>query len=157
MVRLGQKSTIRTKQLNVREQKPTGRIPHDFHRTLNAMKVRANELADVVQKTVASFQSAKTTPADILEHLEYADEKFDFYDALIVTGAVLFRHLPDRLVLLGNPVLTSACVVTLDPLLNEISPIDSFPLLPDSLHSVVVAGWDLTGLGTLTSNVTVCK
>lgn len=84
MVRLGPKSTARTKPLGVREQKPISRKPYDFERTLNAMKVRTNGLADVVQKSVASFQSAKTSPADILDYLEYADEKFDFYGAFMV-------------------------------------------------------------------------
>lgn len=83
MVRLGGKSTARTKPLTIFEQKYSHPYNPGHRKTIDAMKVRVSQLADSVDKSVAKFQAAKVAPSDLMDHLQFEDDG-DFFDAFTV-------------------------------------------------------------------------
>jgi Cdc6-like AAA superfamily ATPase len=81
MVRLGQKSTAKTKALQLREQSSTSIPPWSV---INAKREETNAAQLSLDSLVTALQSFKPGWQSVMELLEFSEEDSDFYDALQV-------------------------------------------------------------------------
>lgn len=113
MVRLGAKSSDRTKKLGLSEQHGTGRPPWAF---IYGQREKLREIEQHLEKCVNKFQR-DVTKDQLLEHLEFSDDS-KYYDAFLVPepedgmqrvgrgGRRIHKHyLMDRWIAGGNAAI----------------------------------------------------
>jgi AAA domain len=84
MVRLGGKSSARTKALGLREQPSHFRLNRDNWSMINKLKIEAARLADRLSNVFDNYLTATVRDQDLMEHLEFDDP--DFYDTFAIPG-----------------------------------------------------------------------
>lgn len=82
MLRLGSKSTERTRILGLYEQSSSYRRSRDSWSLLNRYEALSDELAEKVKKRASAFRNFVVSKEDILEQLQFSDNDSDFFDAL---------------------------------------------------------------------------
>ncbi|KAI9831934.1 MAG: hypothetical protein M1819_004656 [Sarea resinae] len=82
MLRLGAKSSDRTKCLNISEQSVSSKRSKASWMTIDRMKIETNELEHHLLQSFTSFSRSRVTINEILEYLEFSDQDAHFYDAL---------------------------------------------------------------------------
>jgi AAA domain len=82
VVRLGSKSTPRTANLNISEQKSAYRRSQSTWDVINKLKADADELQRCLTDEFESYKSFSVTWKDMLEFLEFSEEDANFYEAL---------------------------------------------------------------------------
>jgi hypothetical protein len=81
MVRLGAKSTLRTKHLNLREQAPHHLRSQASWSLINQLNAEVDDHAKSLERHLRSLRSIGTSPSQLLEYLEFADDATEFFDA----------------------------------------------------------------------------
>lgn len=87
MVRLGGKSTPRTKCMALYDQTSTFRRSSSSWRIIEQLRSKTNEMAKSLHIEFARYKSAKIQSAQLLEYLEFSPEYADFHEAFIVPKA----------------------------------------------------------------------
>ncbi|KAI9763908.1 MAG: hypothetical protein M1840_009020 [Geoglossum simile] len=82
MVRLGGKSTARTKTLGLRGQPSGFRMNRDNWAMIEKLKSEASRLAGRLSNEFKNYLTAAVRDQDLMEHLEFDDS--DFYDAFAI-------------------------------------------------------------------------
>lgn len=84
IVRLGSKSTDRTKPLLLSFQDNTFKRSKDAWKIIDNLKRNVNELAGRLQSAFSTYRSHGGRKADLLEYLEFSDEDDHYFDAFVV-------------------------------------------------------------------------
>lgn len=84
MVRLGGKSTPRTKCMALREQSTDFRHTKASRKLIDDFQAKTDILANRVSQSFTHFQSTDTRFVDILEYLEFLEDGSDFLDAFTI-------------------------------------------------------------------------
>ena len=87
MVRIGGKSTPRTKPLGLYEQLTTFKQDKASWTRIEELRTDANQLADRLQKAFDNYRSTIIQKSDIMEYLEFLSEGPPFYEAFTVPQA----------------------------------------------------------------------
>lgn len=87
MVRLGGKSTPRTKCLALSEQAAGKNLNRDAWKIIDELKSKTTVLADRLQDRFNRYRSANVQKWQLMEHLEFPPEDPTFYQAFKVPGA----------------------------------------------------------------------
>ena len=83
IVRLGSKSTQRTANLNISEQKASYRRSQAGWSVINNLKSEADEIQNTMTDEFKSYSNLSIRWQDMLEYLEFAEEDSHFYEALV--------------------------------------------------------------------------
>ena len=84
MLRLGSKSTPRTKSLGLYDQAGAYRRSQQAWDLLKTNLVRTNLLENDIQKKSSSFENLRVSAKDVLEYLQFADEDPEFFLAFSI-------------------------------------------------------------------------
>lgn len=87
MVRLGGKSTPRTKCMTLYEQSSTFKQTPTSWKIIEALRSKTNEMANSLQEAFLRYKSAKIQSKQLLEYLEFLPEYGDFHEAFTVPMA----------------------------------------------------------------------
>ena len=87
MLRLGGKSTERTRPMSLFEQNSGFRQNKDSRANIYDLKKQADVQATRLQRAFDRYRSTKLRSADLLEYLEFLSDGEDFYDAFSVPEA----------------------------------------------------------------------
>lgn len=87
MVRLGGKSTARTKCMSLHEQSSTFRQTHASCKIIEQLRKKTNVLGTRLTTAFGRYRSASIHFAQLLEYLEFSPEAADFYEAFTVPKA----------------------------------------------------------------------
>ena len=82
MLRLGSKSTPRTKSLGLYEQSGGYRRSRQSWDILNQLSSKVDDLSDQIQNKASAFQHLRISHEDLLEYLQFSDNDSDFFYAL---------------------------------------------------------------------------
>jgi hypothetical protein len=82
IVRLGSKSTPRTRPLTLREQNSTKARPDSTWRTINALESQGQELRRTIDSAFAAYQRLSANASAILDYLEF--EEPEYFDAFTI-------------------------------------------------------------------------
>ncbi|PWY93542.1 AAA family ATPase [Aspergillus sclerotioniger CBS 115572] len=82
MVRLGAKSTARTKALSLMDQ-PAGKSASISWPLVVKKRAELDDLANQLELVVCNFTSGRVSKGEMLEYLEFSDDS-DFFDAFVV-------------------------------------------------------------------------
>lgn len=93
IVRLGSKSTARTKPLLLSEQKYAGRRPYDL---INSMKSQADEHQTTLDRLTTGLQSFQPDRRSVLDLLEFSEDYSDFYYAFQVPDTIYDEGIVDH-------------------------------------------------------------
>lgn len=84
MLRLGGKSTPRTKPLALYDQSVSYRTTQETWKMIDILKSKTNELAGQLQDAFTICVSAKVSKAELMEYLEFLSDGTPFYEAFTV-------------------------------------------------------------------------
>ena len=84
MVRLGAKSTPRTKPLNISEQRSNYRRSQASWEIIKQLKSEAESYQELLVRKIAAYRTLSIRYNEILEHLEFSEDETDFYSAFSV-------------------------------------------------------------------------
>lgn len=87
MVRLGGKSTPRTKCMALYDQSSTFRQSSSSWKIIEQLKSKTNEMANSLHTAFSQYKSANIRSAQLLEYLEFHPEYADFLEAFTVPKA----------------------------------------------------------------------
>ena len=87
MVRLGGKSTSRTKCMALYDQSSTFRQTSSYWNIIEELRTKINKIVISLHHTFSRYNSARVNSAQLLEHLEFLPEYADFYEAFTVPKA----------------------------------------------------------------------
>lgn len=87
LVRLGAKSTPRTKPLAISEQSTTFRRPKESWRAIDVLKSKIDLLRDRMEDAFAKYQSSAVQKDHLMQYLEFLPEDPAFYEAFLVPEA----------------------------------------------------------------------
>ncbi|PYH78053.1 P-loop containing nucleoside triphosphate hydrolase protein [Aspergillus uvarum CBS 121591] len=82
IIRLGSKSTPRTKPLSLKEQKLTKRRPQSAWNTINALNSQGQDQREIIESSFAAYQKLSADSLAVLDYLEFADS--DYFEAFTV-------------------------------------------------------------------------
>ena len=81
MVRLGAKSTPRTKPFSLFELTRAARIPQEVWQIINRLDAEIEGHQGMAERLISDFGDFRPSAASIMEHLEFSEADSDFYDA----------------------------------------------------------------------------
>lgn len=87
MLRLGGKSTARTKPLTLSEQSATHNMSQAPWKVINGLRTTIDQLATNLHEAFAIYKSARVQQAQVLEYLEFNPDFESFYEAFHVPKA----------------------------------------------------------------------
>ncbi len=87
MVRIGGKSTPRTKPLSLYEQVTTFKPDRASWSGIDELKLETNQSADRLQKAFDKYKATNIQKSDLMEYLEFLSEGPPFYEAFTVPQA----------------------------------------------------------------------
>ena len=87
MVRLGGKSTPRTKCMALYDQSSTFQQTSTSRKIIEQLRSKINDIVNCLHNAFSRYKSARINPAQLLEHLEFLPEYADFHEAFTVPKA----------------------------------------------------------------------
>ncbi len=87
MVRIGGKSTARTKCMALYDQPTANQPTQSSWKLINELRAKSNARANRLSQTFDRYKSTNLRIKDLMEHLEFLPECADFYEAFTVPDA----------------------------------------------------------------------
>ena len=84
MIRLGAKSTDRTKPLTLREQRNTNKLSHAQWQCINELELKQSALQMRLEETFKRFRSANMQKSQLMDYIEFLDDERPFFEAFSV-------------------------------------------------------------------------